>query len=265
MEREPFAQVPVAARPVRDGRRIQHELAAANNTITTGTILAPGGFIGSAEITEVGVKSSLIDERLFLTLARYQQTRTDISNPEDPTEGADITSSETTGIEFELKWVPSRDVFVSVFALMQESDYIFASNGNIAFDGRMLGFQDVVDPATGEVIYPAEAFIYGGKASGRHAGFAERSSICAATAIPRSNSASTRATRSREKFGFNGGITWFSEIPVTRVGLSDRARGHDVEPGHDLGRRRLAPAAERLEHDRRDAATGRATATAPRC
>ena len=191
-------------------------LAAANNTITTGTILAPGGFIGSAEITEGGVKSSLLEERLFLTLAHYQQTRTDISNPEDPTEGADITSSETTGLEFELKWVPSRSVFVSVFALKQKSDYIFASNGNIAFDGRMLGFQDVVDPATGEVIYPAEAFIYGGKAQ-----------INLPTALKQENlrrngnpeeqfgvNASYQVT---EKFGFNGGVTWFSEIPVTRV------------------------------------------------
>jgi hypothetical protein len=192
-------------------------LAAANNTLTTGTILAPGGFIGSAEITEAGVKTSLLDERVFITLARYQQTRTDISNPDDPTEGADITSSETTGIEFELKWVPSRDVFVSVFGLMQESDYIFASNGNIAFDGRMLGFQDVVDPTTGEVIYPAEAFIYGGKAQ-INLPQALKDTYLRRNGNPEEQFGVNASYQVTPSFGFNGGITWFSEIPVTRVG-----------------------------------------------
>ena len=192
-------------------------LAAANNTITTNTILAEGGFIGSADITEFGVKSSLVDERLFLTVARYQQTRTDISSPDDPTEGADITSSETTGVEFELKWVPSRSVFVSVFALKQKSDYIFASNGNIQFDGRMLGFQDVVDPVTGEVIYPAEAFIYGGKTNVALPASLKEENL-RRNGNPEEQFGVNASYQVTEKFGFNGGITWFSEIPVTRVG-----------------------------------------------
>ena len=254
MERELVVQVPDGGVvPYVTAAESSTTLAAANNTITTGTILAPGGFIGSAEITEVGVKSSLLDERLFLTLARYQQTRTDISNPEDPTEGADITSSETTGIEFELKWVPSRDVFVSVFALLQESDYIFASNGNIAFDGRMLGFQDVVDPATGEVIYPAEAFIYGGKAQ---------------IDLPASLTQQylRRNGNPEEQFGVNASYQVTRAIRLQRrhhvvLGdsrharrLPDRARGLYVEPRYDVGRRRLARAAERLQRDGRDAA-----------
>ena len=193
-------------------------LAAANNTITTGTILAPGGFIGEAEIHEVGVKSSLLNERLFITIAGYEQTRTDISDPNDPTEGADITSSETRGVEFELKWVPSRDVFLSVFALAQTSDYIFASNGNLSLDGRQLGFQDVVDPATGAVIYPAEAFIYGGKVQ-----VALPASLLGEytrrNGNPEEQFGMNASYQVTQKFGFNGGIAWFSEIPVTRVGF----------------------------------------------
>jgi outer membrane receptor protein involved in Fe transport len=193
-------------------------LAAANNTLTTGTINAPGGFIGDAEIEEFGIKSSVLNERLFITLAHYTQTRTDISDPDDPTEGADVTSSETSGVEFELKWVPSRDVFLSIFGLKQKSDYIFASNGSIQMDGRAMGFQDVVDPTTGQVIYPAEAFLYGGKISvdlppelleqylRRNGNPEEQFGI----------NASYQVT---EKFGFSGGVTWFSEIPVTRVGI----------------------------------------------
>jgi outer membrane receptor for monomeric catechols len=34
----------------------------------------------------------------------------------------------------------------------------------VLVDARTLGFRDVVDPATGAVIYPAEAFLYGGRA-----------------------------------------------------------------------------------------------------
>ena len=241
-------------------------LAAANNTITTGTILAPGGFIGSAEITEFGVKSSLIDERLFLTLARYQQTRTDISNPEDPTEGADITSSETTGIEFELKWVPSRDVFVSVFALKQKSDYIFATEGGISFDGRMLGFQDVVEPGDGR----------GDLSRPKRSSTAARRLVDMPASLNGAVSAPQRQPRGAVRrqrelpghaggFGFNGGITWFSEIPVTRVGYLTIPEITTVSLGmtRDVADWRLQLNGSNMTDERR--ASGRATATARRC
>jgi hypothetical protein len=107
-------------------------------------------------------------------------------------------------------------VFVSLFALKQKSDYIFASNGNVAFDGRMLGFQDVVDPATGEVIYPAEAFIYGGKAQ-INLPAALKQQYLRRNGNPEQQFGVNASYQVTEKFGFNGGVVWFSEIPVTRV------------------------------------------------
>jgi iron complex outermembrane receptor protein len=75
-----------------------------------------------------------------------------------------VSSTETRGVETEIKWVPTRNTFVSFYALRQKSEFIFNNGASILVDARTLGFQDVVDPATGAVIFPAEAFLYGGRA-----------------------------------------------------------------------------------------------------
>jgi len=192
-------------------------LASADNQISRSAVTAPGGFIGEADLTEVGLKSSLLGDKLFVTVAGYEQSRTDISNPDDPTASADVTSTEARGLELEMKWVPSRDVFVSVFGLVQKTEYIFASNASLDLNARDLGFVDIVDPVTGEIIYPAEAFLYGGKTE---------------VAIPASLLGQyTRRNGSPEKqfgvnasyqitpkLGINGGLLYYSEIDVTRIG-----------------------------------------------
>ena len=47
----------------------------------------------------------------------------------------------------------------------QFSELLFDSTANLQVSARDLGFMDVVDPATGAVLYPAEAFFFGGKSS----------------------------------------------------------------------------------------------------
>lgn len=138
-------------------------LDGANNLMARGTVDAPGGHIGEAELEEFGIKGSWYDGRLFATVARYKQTRTDISNADDPTEGAEVSSTETIGIEAEIKWNPIRNFSLQGYAIWQEAEYLFATNENMMFTARELGFMDVVDPATGKVIYPAEAFLFGGR------------------------------------------------------------------------------------------------------
>ena len=54
-------------------------LDSANNIVSVGTVDAPGGFIGDAELKEAGIKGSFFNGKLFLTTAAYEQTRTDLS------------------------------------------------------------------------------------------------------------------------------------------------------------------------------------------
>lgn len=138
-------------------------LDSSANQMAIATINAPGGHIGDAELEEFGLKATWLKDTVFFTVAKYKQTRTDISNASDPTVGAEVSSTETKGVETELKWSPTRNFSVQSYAVFQESEYLFAGSSNMEFTARQLGFQDVVDPTTGEVIYPAEAFLYGGR------------------------------------------------------------------------------------------------------
>jgi hypothetical protein len=65
-------------------------------------------------------------------------------------------------VELEVTWVPLRNLFASVYAMHQRTKYDPNLGGALLVDARTIGFQDVVD-ASGNVIYPAEAFLYGGR------------------------------------------------------------------------------------------------------
>ena len=66
-------------------------------------------YFDTSELTEYGVKGSLLDETLYFTLAAYEQTRTD-SNAQ-----AIVTNqtAETEGIEFELRYVITDNISVA--------------------------------------------------------------------------------------------------------------------------------------------------------
>jgi iron complex outermembrane recepter protein len=135
----------------------------ANNNALTNTIIK-AGHIGSAQLEEVGIKGSWFDDKMFFTSALYRQRREDVNENDDPTViNAYPTSTVTRGGEVELKWVPLRNLFASVYAMRQITKYDPNVGGLILVDARALGFQDVTD-AAGHVVYPAEAFLYGGRA-----------------------------------------------------------------------------------------------------
>jgi hypothetical protein len=136
-------------------------LDANNNALTSAVIR--NGHIGAAQLKEVGVKASLLDERLFFTAAGFEQSRLMAAN-EDPTVVSTTyaTSTATRGVELEIKWVPLRNVFASLYATHQRTTFDPNIGGALLVDARTLGFQDVLD-ANGNVIYPAEAFLYGGR------------------------------------------------------------------------------------------------------
>ena len=69
----------------------------------------------------------------------YRQTRTDVTDPEDPTEGADVSSTEATGVEIEVRWVPTRDLFFSAYVLNQYAEYTVPSSASIGLTARQMG------------------------------------------------------------------------------------------------------------------------------
>lgn len=155
-------QLPFGIRPYVTMAESSLSLDSNNNSLDNAIITA--GHIGLAELKEAGIKATLFGGKLFLSAAGYEQTRTDVTTNDDPTIGAEVSSTETRGVETEIKWVPNKNTFVSLYALRQKSEFIFNNGASILVDARTLGFQDVLDPATGKVIFPAEAFLYGGRA-----------------------------------------------------------------------------------------------------
>ena len=135
----------------------------ANNNALTNTIIK-AGHIGSSELLEAGIKGMWLDGKMFFTSSVYRERRTDVSENDDPTViNAYPTSTITRGGEAELKWVPLRNLFASVYAQRQITKYDPNIGGLILVDASALGFQNVTD-ASGHVIYPADAFLYGGRA-----------------------------------------------------------------------------------------------------
>jgi outer membrane receptor protein involved in Fe transport len=149
-------------RPYATYSRASVMLDNNNNSMDNAVIRT--GHIGAAEMRELGIKGSLFDERVYFTTALYDQWRSD-GSPLDPSAqlSTDLTLTRTRGWETEIKWLPAENLYVSLHALAQKTDFRFSAGGNILVDARALGFQDVLD-ANGNVIYPAEAFLYGGRA-----------------------------------------------------------------------------------------------------
>ena len=132
-----------------------------NNKYDNGVIAA--GHVGGARLNEIGVKGSLADDRLFFATALYEQSRVGVGPEDAPSVlAAYASATETQGWEGELKWGPLKNLFFSLYALRQTTRFRPNSGANIMVDARALGFRDVVD-AAGNVVYPAEAFLYGGR------------------------------------------------------------------------------------------------------
>jgi outer membrane receptor protein involved in Fe transport len=147
-------------RPYLTVARASVALDGNNNSLTNAII--GSGHIGESELRELGVKASLLADKLFATVAMYRQRRV-LGNAEPQAViGAYATATLTRGVELEVKWVPVRNSLLSLYALRQETRFAPNLGSALLVDARTLGFQDVVD-AAGNVIYPAEAFMYGGR------------------------------------------------------------------------------------------------------
>ena len=134
-----------------------------NNNSMLNTVIR-AGHIGTSSMQEAGVKASWLDNRISLATAVYNQGREDVSDTDDPTVlNVYATATTTRGWQTELNWAPTRKLVIGLYALKQVTRYTPNIGGNIQVDARALGFMDVRD-AAGNIIYPAEAFLYGGRA-----------------------------------------------------------------------------------------------------
>jgi hypothetical protein len=156
-------QLPFNVRPYATLAHSARVLDNANSMLQVPIINTPGGFIGQSRIEEAGIKAQLFDRQLFLTTSVYQQTRADVMGPSVPSGFAYLIYTRAKGVESQLNWMPSKAWNISGYSLFQSSRYITNGQEMVELNARQLGFQDVVDPKTGAVIYPAEAFLYGGR------------------------------------------------------------------------------------------------------
>ena len=147
-------------RPYLTFARASVALDGNNNSLSNAII--ESGHIGESELRELGLKASALSNKLFTTIAVYRQRRVLGSTEPQALVGAYATATLTRGIELEVKWVPVRNSLLSMYALRQETEFTPNVGGALLVDARTLGFDDVRD-AAGNVIYPAEAFMYGGR------------------------------------------------------------------------------------------------------
>jgi len=111
----------------------------------------------------LGIKGTALGKKMQWTLAWFDQERTDVSNPSDPSISAFATSTTTEGAEASLNYQPTRDWFIGAAVTYMEALYLsgLTTGQTVDVTARELGFQDIVAP-NGDV-YPAEAFGYGGR------------------------------------------------------------------------------------------------------
>jgi iron complex outermembrane recepter protein len=147
-------------RPYVTVARASVALDGNNNSLSNAVIDA--GHIGASELHEVGLKATALADELYMTVAAYRQRRVLGGAEPQATIGAYATATFTRGVELEVKWVPVSNSLMSLYALRQETRFTPNVGGALLVDARTLGFDDVRD-AAGNVIYPAEAFMYGGR------------------------------------------------------------------------------------------------------
>jgi outer membrane receptor protein involved in Fe transport len=117
------------------------------------------GAFGNSELLEAGIKSSLFKDKLFLTVAAFRQSR--IAFTQGDAE-ASVDKTESEGVETEVRWAPNRNFSLVGSVVFSQAQYLAGSDQSVRINGRYAGFSDVIDPATGQVLVPAEAFGWGG-------------------------------------------------------------------------------------------------------
>jgi outer membrane receptor protein involved in Fe transport len=156
-------KLPWNLRPYVTYARTSVLLEGSNNRIASNVVT--GGVVGKAELKEAGIKGSFLKNKLFVSTAAFEQSRLEVTASEDPSLlTAEVSSTISKGVDAEIRWLVAKGLNVSLFGQQETTKYNPNIGGTELIDGRYMGFMDVKD-AAGNVIYPAEAFMYGGRPS----------------------------------------------------------------------------------------------------
>lgn len=131
---------------------------ASDQSVNVGT--ARNSLVGKSRIIEGGLKGTMgKGGKLFFALAGYEQTRTSF----DPitTVGGAASSTVSRGFEYELRLLATKHLSIASTGTWSYAHYM--QGAVVSIDGRSAGYPDVVDPVTGKVLIPAEAFVWGGR------------------------------------------------------------------------------------------------------
>lgn len=128
------------------------------------------GALETSDLIEGGIKASYLDNKLFVAVAMYEQSRASYSEVLGDTV---LSATVGRGTEVELRFVPNKKFSLTLGGNWSQTHYrpngfrgptgtiITRSYGAIP---ETIGFKDVVD-STGKVILPAGAFVWGGNVS----------------------------------------------------------------------------------------------------
>jgi iron complex outermembrane recepter protein len=133
-----------------------------NNSLLNPVIRA--GHLGSGSLREAGVRSRWFGGRLRVDAAAFEQGRTDVDAESDVNViNAYATATTSRGWQLQAKYAHGERGYLAAYLTRNVTRYTPNVGGLLQVDARALGFEDVRD-AAGNVVYPAEAFLYGGRA-----------------------------------------------------------------------------------------------------
>ncbi len=121
-----------------------------------------GGMLGDSDLREYGVRWLSTDLQHSMALTGFNQkfiNRDDYGFTHRPSY---LTSFSTTGWELEYSFSFSDILALNGYITRQVTHLTDRSEALVLVDARTLGFQDVLD-SHGTLVYPAEAFLYGGR------------------------------------------------------------------------------------------------------
>ena len=125
----------------------QFTLVAGQGAEITISSIDPGDggdptYFDTSELTEIGIKGSLLDDTLYFTLAGYEQTRTDANAQAIVTN----QTAETEGIEFELRYVITDSI--SIAGAYTQIEVLNLNTDEMGSRFSFIGAEDVpnVDP-----------------------------------------------------------------------------------------------------------------------